>query len=90
MEKLGRAIQKYLGVDCYILKLEGLFDEVNEIITEGFKMLEIDRFNGTRNLKNHVCIYIGAFQSRGLNPILTVVVFQKTLMESYSIMILPP
>ena len=47
MEKLEWAIWKTHRVDSYILELEGLFDGVNETLPEGFKMLKIDRFDGT-------------------------------------------
>ena len=61
IEKLERAVRKNCGVDRYILELEGLFDGVNETLPEGFKMPKIYRFDGTRNLKNHIYMCIGAF-----------------------------
>ena len=81
MEKLERAFQKTQEMDSYILQLEGLFDGVSETLPEGFKMLEIDRFNGTENPKNHMRMCIVAFQSRLLSHALMTILFQQTLTE---------
>ena len=77
MEKLEKAVRKNQGLDNYFLELKGLFDGVNEVLPEGFKMPDIDKFDGTRNPKNHVCMCMGAFQSRGLSPALMAVLFQQ-------------
>ena len=49
-----------------MLELEGLFDKVNATLPNGFKMPEIDRFDSTGNLKNHVHIYIHSLFSQGV------------------------
>ena len=79
MEKLERAVRKTHGVESYMIKLELLFNGVSETLPEGFKMPKIDRFDGTRNLKNHVCKCIGTFQSRKISPTLMALLFQQTL-----------
>ena len=79
MEKLEKAVRKNQGPDSYFLELEGLFDGVKEVLPEGFKMPDIDKFDGTENPKNHVRMCMWAFQSRGLSPTLMAVLFQQTL-----------
>ena len=61
IEKLERTVRKTYGIDKLYARLEGLFERVSEKLLEGFKMLEIDRFDGTGNPKNHVRICIRAF-----------------------------
>ena len=79
MEKLKKAVRKTQGPDSYFLELEGLYDGVKEVLPEGFKMPDIDKFDGTGNPKNYVLMCMGAFQSRGLSPALMAVLFQQTL-----------
>ena len=54
MEKLERVVRKTQVIESYMLELEGLFDGIKEILPEGFKMLEIEKFDGRGNLKNHI------------------------------------
>ena len=62
-----------------MLELKGLFDRVSETLPKGFKMLEIDQFDGIGNPTNYVRICIGAFKSRGLSPTLKADLFQQTV-----------
>ena len=82
MEKLERVVRKTHKVDTYMLELERLFDGVSTTLPKGSKMPEIDWFDGIGNPKNHVCICIGPFQSRGLSPTLMVFSFQQTLIRA--------
>ena len=61
------------------MELEGLFEDIKETLPEGFKMPDIEKFDGTGNPKNHVRMCMSTFQSRGLSPNLMAMLFQQTL-----------
>ena len=68
MEKIERAVRKTQWVDSYMFELEGLFDEVNETLPVGFKMLENVKFDSTGNPKNQVHMCMGCLSVKGSKP----------------------
>ena len=79
MEKLQLAFRKAQGMDDYLYNMGGMSSKASIALPPKFKISDAEKFDGTRDLKQHVRRYLSLAEMKGLDEKQTLHAFSLSL-----------
>ena len=84
MEKMQLAFHKAQGMDDYLYNMGGVRSKASIALPPKFKIFDVEKFNGTRDPKQHIRRYLSIAEMKGLDEKQTLHAFPFSLTGSAS------